>query len=94
MSPPPKKINPSPVPVLTETVDADMPDIPTLTEIHIEKSAPLTDAQCRQLAKQIAPQLETLLRAKLTQNFDALLQDVQTSLPDLIRTALDRKHPL
>ena len=92
MSPPPKKINLSPVPVLTETVGADMADIPTLTEIHIEKSAPLTDAQCRQLAQQIAPQLETLLRAKLTQHVDTLLQDVQASLPDLIRAALEREH--
>ena len=98
MSPPPKKINPSPVPVLTEMVSEDMPDIPTLTEIHIKKSAPLTDAQCQQLAKQIAPQLETLLRAKLARNFDTLLQELlreaQAKLPDLIRTALEREQPL
>ena len=70
-----------------------MTDIPTLTEIHIETPALLSDAQCQQLAKQIAPQLETLLRAKLTQNFDTLLQDVQASLPELIRAALEREHP-
>lgn len=79
-------------------VDEDMPDIPTLTEIHSEKSAPLTDAQCQQLAKQIAPQLETLLRAKLARNFDTLLQELlreaQAKLPDLIRTALEREQPL
>lgn len=78
-----KKINTSSVPVLTETVDADMPGIPTLTEIHIETPAFLSDAQCQQLAKQIAPQLETLLRAKL-------LQEIQANLPELIRSAMNK----
>ena len=75
-----------------------MSDIPTLTEIHIEQAAPLTRAQCQQLAKQVAPLLEKLLRAKLAQNFDTLLQkallDVQASLPDLIHSAVNREHPL
>ena len=79
-----KKVNTPPVPVLTETVDADMPDIPTLTEIHIETPVLLSDAQCQQLAKQIAPQLETLLRAKL-------LQEIQANLPALIRSAMNKQ---
>ncbi len=79
-----KKINSSIVPVLTETVDTGMADIPTLTEIHIETPTLLSDAQCQQLAKQITPQLETLLRAKL-------LQEIQTNLPELIRSAMNKQ---
>ena len=80
----PKKINTPSVPVLTETVNVDMPGIPTLTEIHIETPVFLSDAQCQQLAKQITPQLETLLRAKL-------LQEIQANLPELIRSAMNKQ---
>lgn len=79
-----EKINSSVVPVLTETVDTSMTDIPTLTEIHIETPALLSDVQCQQLAKQIAPQLEALLRAKL-------LQEIQANLPELIRSAMNKQ---
>ena len=89
---PPKKSAP-PVPVLTEVVDEGMADIPTLTEIYVEQSAPLTDAQCQQLVAQIAPQLESLLREKFAQHCDTLLQevmhDVQSTLPALIRATLN-----
>ena len=75
-----------------------MTDIPTLTEIHIETPALLSDAQCQQLAKQIAPQLEKLVRAKLTHNFEAQLEeallDIQTMLPDLIRATMKSQQPL
>ena len=81
-----EKINSSVVPVLTETVNTGMAEIPTLTEIHIETPALLSDAQCQQLAKQIAPQLEALLRAKL-------LQEIQANLPELIRSAMNKQPP-
>ena len=81
-----KKVNSPSVPVLTETVNTGMAEIPTLTEIHIETPALLSDAQCQQLAKQIAPQLEALLRAKL-------LQEIQANLPELIRSAMNKQPP-
>ena len=90
----------SKLPVLTDVVDTDAPEIPTLTEVVAEEPsvlitekkeiANLSDAQYQDLAKQIAPQLETLLRAKLSPQFDAMWQDAwnqaKSNLPDLIQT--------
>jgi hypothetical protein len=84
----------SDLPVLTESPDAD---IPVLTEVlHEEPPAPgtgpLTDLQCRQIAEQIAPHLEALLRAKFAKHFDALWEEswheVEQNLPELIRDKL------
>ncbi len=87
------------LPVLTEVVEADT-NIPVLTEILAEEvpalvahaAAPLSDAECAQLAAQIAPQLEALLRDKFATHFDALWQEAwreaQAGLPELIRAQL------
>ncbi len=95
------------IPLLTEMVDADTTDIPTLTEVvtaapqpsiapHAEY-APWSDAQCQQLAAQITLQLETQLRKKFAPHFNALLQDAlldaQSSMPALIRAALSGEPP-
>ena len=92
------KISPSEIPVLTEKADQNLSAIPTLTDIHAEQSDALSDAQCQQLASQLAPQLEKLLRAKLTQHFEAQLNeallDMQAMLPDLIRATRKRQQPL
>ena len=109
------------LPVLTDVVDTDFPEIPTLTEVVAEVVAEavtevaadeivieavteepsvliaeknefttLSDAQYQHLATQIAPQLETLLRAKLAPQFDALWQEAwhqaKSNLPELIQT--------
>ncbi len=96
--PAPTKINPSKIPVLTEKADQDLSAIPTLTEIHAEQSDTLSDAQCQQLASQLAPQLEKLLRAKLTHHFETqineALLDMEAMLPDLIRATMKRQQPL
>ena len=95
------------LPVLTEAVGTDI-EIPTLTEIVAEEvtafvaqTAALAnspDTDCKSLAAQIAPQLETLLRNKLAARFDALWQEtwheVQASLPELIQTRLAAQHPV
>ncbi|RFC36816.1 MAG: valyl-tRNA synthetase [Candidatus Nitrotoga sp. SPKER] len=104
MSYPPEQLNKlSNLPVLTDVVDATPLEIPTLTEIVTDEPSvsltknkeenkeftTLSDAQSQHLAAQIAPQLETLLRAKLAPQFDALWQEAwhqaKLSLPELIR---------
>ena len=85
------------IPILTERVDADPTKIPTLTEIHAATES-LSDEQYQRLAKEIGPHLEKLLRAKLTQNFEAqlgkALEEMQANLPHLIRATMESKHPL
>lgn len=92
------------LPVLTEVADANTTDIPTLTEIHIAanndnliaaaqteialnatdaKTEPLSDAACQYLVAQITPQVEVLLQNAM--------RDIQAKLPELIRSALDKK---
>ena len=107
---PPNQLNKSSnLPVLTEVVDPDSPDIPTLTEVVTDAAtevvaevvteapsvliadnkgfATLSEAQYQHLATQIAPHLETLLRAKLAPQFDALWQEAwhqaKLNLPEL-----------
>jgi len=84
------------LPVLTEVVEVDA-KIPILTEILAKEvpalvaqtALPLSDAECKQLAVRIAPQLEALLRNKFASHFDGLWQDAwreaQAGLPKLIR---------
>lgn len=92
------KINPTEIPVLMEKADQDLSTIPTLTDIHAAQSGALSDAQCQQLASQLAPQLEKLLRAKLTHHFETqineALLDMEAMLPDLIRATMKRQQPL
>ena len=85
------KINTDILPVLTEVADASTTDIPTLTEIHIEAldtsaPEPLSDVACQYLATQIAPQVDALLQEAV--------RDIKSRLPELIRSAMDSKHPL
>jgi hypothetical protein len=86
------------LPVLTEVSDTDT-KLPVLTEILAATlppakpgAAPLTDAQCRQLAAQIAPYLESLLRDKFSAQLDTLWpeiwREVQAELPKLVRAQL------
>ncbi|CAE6728905.1 valine--tRNA ligase [Candidatus Nitrotoga fabula] len=87
--------------------DVNSPEIPTLTDVITEEYSPpllghaefpnLSEAQCQQLAAQIAPKLESLLRAKLSSHFDALWQkawgDVKTDLPEFIRAQISCQPP-
>ena len=96
---PPKASNKfTDLPVLTEMPEADA-KLPVLTEILDDEpppaeasAAPLTDAQSRKLAAQIAPHLEALLRDKFAAHLDALWpeiwREVQAELPKLVRTQL------
>ena len=98
MPTPSAKINPSDIPVLTEKVDPDSSALPILTDIHKDEAEELSDAQCQQLASQLAPQLEKLLRAKLTHHFETqineALLDMEAMLPDLIHATMKRQQPL
>jgi hypothetical protein len=98
MKPP---IDPDLLPILTETADGTMLDLPTLTEMledRLETAAPalpLTDEQCRRLAEQLFPQLEATLRSAIgfrsETRWAAAMQQVQAMLPELIRNAT--AHP-
>lgn len=86
-------------PAHADEINANSPAIPTLTEVVTEEYptfvteqpafSTLSDTQCQQLAIQIAPRLESLLRAKLAAQFDSLWQEtwnqVQSNLPQLIQ---------
>ncbi len=95
---------PADLPVLTELSDTGT-KIPVLTEAVAEemrvsarqKVTPLTDEQCRELAAQLAPLLEAMLREKFASEFEALWQEswheVEKNLPELIRDKLSpRPH--
>ncbi|MGB4923221.1 MAG: class I tRNA ligase family protein, partial [Candidatus Nitrotoga sp.] len=107
MSYPSEQLNKlSDLPVLTDVIDTNSPEIPTLTEVVAEESSAfpaenkeenkelttLSDAQYQHLATQIAPQLESLLRAKLAPQFDALWQEAwrqaKLNLPELIQARI------
>ncbi|MBI5006175.1 MAG: hypothetical protein HZB95_03520 [Nitrosomonadales bacterium] len=95
-----KDINPDLLPILTELADGTVLDLPTLTETVGSKRAvqqpafPLSDEQCRQLAEQLFPQLETALRAAIGSRSEAkwekAMQQVRTALPDLIRDTVQK----
>lgn len=91
------------LPVLTEVPEADA-NLPVLTEVLSEEppaskqgAAPLSDAQCRQLAAQIAPHLEALLRDKIASRLDSIWpeiwREVQAELPKLVRAELAKPSP-
>lgn len=86
------------LPVLTEVPESEA-DIPVLTEVLIDQAPPakpvanrLTEAQCRELIAQLAPQLELLLRDKFTARLNSLWPEiwleVQAELPGLVRAQL------
>lgn len=106
MAKPPKQTTPgkpgkfSDLPVLTE-MSVTHASLPVLTEIlgndalpPLNRGVPLSDAQCAQLAEQLAPQLDSLLREKLTIRLaSAWLEawtEVKAELPRLIRAELEQ----
>jgi len=84
------------LPVLTEAQVTDTTELPVLTEALIP-GIPLTDAQCRQIAERIAPQLEALLRDKLAARIGTIWAEIwretQAELPRLIRAELEKPAP-
>jgi hypothetical protein len=97
-----RRINPDLLPILTETADGTVLDLPTLTETVDEQhsAAPadalLTDEQCRQLAEQLFPGLEAALRNAIGSRSEARweksMQQVRNTLPDLIRDAIQKQR--
>jgi hypothetical protein len=92
------------LPVLTETQVTDTIMLPVLTEALApgqpaarQAAAPLSEAQCRQIAEQIAPQLEALLREKLAARLGPIWTEIwretQAELPRLIRAELEKPAP-
>ncbi len=91
-------INHDLLPILTETADGRVLELPMLTEAigeHLadKKPAPLlTEDQCQQLAEQLFPQLEAALRDAIGSRSEARweksMQQVHGILPDLIREAV------
>ncbi len=91
------------LPVLTEVSESGA-HLPVLTEIlsgeiapRAARAAPLTEAQCAELAERLAPRLDALLREKLTLRVaNAWLEawaEVKTELPGLIRAELEATTP-
>ena len=97
--PPNHPDEPSNIPVLTDAIDTGCLEIPTLTDVVAEGIAVLvgsrkepsemSDTRCQQIAAEIAPQLEVLLRENFATQFDLLWRDawgqLRANLPELIR---------
>jgi hypothetical protein len=90
-------IDPELLPILTETADGTVLDLPVLTEaveerLTVAPAPALMEEQCRQLADQLYPALEILLRdaigSRSETRWEKSMQQVRGALPDLIRTAL------
>jgi hypothetical protein len=91
-------VNPDLIPILTETADGMVLELPMLTEAVEDRIATpippisLTDEQCRQLAEQLFPQLETTLRDAIGSRSEArwekAMQQVRSALPDIIRNTV------
>jgi hypothetical protein len=90
------------LPVLTEQQLTDSMVLPVLTEALTPAAAKpgaatLTEAQCRQIAAQIAPQLEAMLRDKLSARIGTIWSEIwreaQAELPRLIRAELEKQPP-
>ena len=85
-------INPDLLPILTETADGIVLDLPTLTESvdghQIRDAFQLTEGQCRQLAERLFPALEAALHDAIGSRSEArwekAMQQVRAALPDLI----------
>jgi hypothetical protein len=98
-----RTINPDLIPILTETADGTVLDLPTLTETVSKDpaaskaaTAQLTDEQCRKLAERLFPQLEVTLRASIGTRSEArwekAMQQVQAELPALIRSSVPKRR--
>lgn len=95
-------INHDLLPILTETVDGTLIDLPTLTEevdAHlpdIKSALPLTGEQCQQLAELLFPRLEVALRDAIGSRSEARweksMQQVRAILPDLIRDTVQKPN--
>ena len=94
----PHVIHPESLPILTETADGTLLDLPVLTEVVAgyrttpANPLPLTDKQCHQLAEQLLPQIEATLldaiRSSPESDWKAAMQQVRSQLPGLIRKAI------
>lgn len=97
-----RTINPDLLPILTETADGSVLDVPMLTEAidgHLaaaKTELPLSGEQCRQLAELLFPQLEATLRDAIGSRSEARweksMQQVRNALPDLIRDAVQKQR--
>lgn len=95
-------INHDLLPILTETEDGTLIDLPTLTEAvgahlsNIKPVFPLTDEQCQQLAELLFPRLETTLRDAIGSRSEARwgksMQQVRNALPGLIRDTVQKSN--
>ena len=95
------------LPVLTEEQLSDTAKLPVLTEALQQEIAatvtpsippePLSEAQCRQVAEQLAPLLEAALRKRLNVYVGAqwpeIWRELQAELPGLIRKELGKPAP-
>jgi hypothetical protein len=96
------RIDPELLPILTETADGTVLDLPTLTEAVDELPAvalpalALTEAQCLQLAEQLHPLLEATLReaigSRSETRWEKSMQHVRMALPQLLRSALQESR--
>ncbi len=94
------RINPDLLPILTETADGTVLDLPMLTETiddHVVATKPaaiLSDEQCQQLAAQLFPKLEATLReaigSRSETRWEKSMQQVRAALPDLIRDSAQK----
>lgn len=97
-----QRINHDLIPILTETEDGTLIDLPTLTEevgahlSDIKPAIPLSDEQCRQLAELLFPRLETALRdaigSRSEVRWEKSMQQVRAILPDLIRDTVQKPN--
>ncbi len=91
-------INPDLLPILTELADGSVLELPMLTETVVAaptEMAPaflLDEQQCRQLAEELFPELESTLRNAIGSRSEAkwekAMQQVHEALPELIRNAV------
>lgn len=88
------RLNLDSLPVLTETADGSVLDFPVLTESVEENtcaSLQLSDKQCQKMAEQLFPRLEktllTALSASPEATWQTAMQQVRSSLPELILSA-------
>jgi hypothetical protein len=97
-----RSVNPDLIPILTETADGTVLDLPTLTETVSNKSTTakpgilLTEEQCNKLAKRLFPELEAALReaigSRSEKRWEKSMQQLQEMLPDLIRSAVLKRR--
>ena len=93
-----RPLNPDLIPILTETADGTILDLPMLTETVSDAKEPvaLTEEQCKKLAARLFPQLEVTLRDAIGTRSEARweksMQQVREALPSLIRASVQRRR--